>query len=41
MGRSKVDGYDLGAIFYVPNDKSAITRRSLRYIVTSASALAT
>lgn len=38
MDRSKVENYDLGSLRYVPIDKLAITRRYLRYSITSASA---
>ena len=40
VDRSKVENYDLGSLRYVPIDKLAITRRYLRYSITSASALA-
>ena len=38
MDRSKVENYDLGSFRYVPIDKLTITRRYLRYRITSASA---
>ena len=38
MGRSIVEIYDLGSLCYVPIDKLAITRRYLRYSLTSTSA---
>ena len=38
MDRRKVENYDLGSLRYVPIDKLAITRRYLRYSITSASA---
>ena len=38
VDRSKVENYDLGSLRYVPIDKLAITRRYLRYSITSASA---
>ena len=38
LDRSKVENYDLGSLRYVPIDKLAITRRYLRYSITSASA---
>ena len=37
LDRSKVENYDLGSLRYVPIDKLAITRRYLRYSITSAS----
>ena len=38
MGRSIVEIYDLGSLCYVPIDKLEITRRYLRYSLTSTSA---